>query len=457
MRRRTLYHIVFPILVLGLLLISGLAWHEALVWTSTLVAIYIFLNNLTVKINFLDVTAVAACASYLMMPMLVYNVFGEHNKLAALWQTYMTIDKSQYFSLALPGTIGLLLGLWAPPMMTTAMKDEDLINRVKIYLKRKTVLGFVMICIGLMAMPLVLVAPESLRALTYFISQLTYVGVLYLLHSNIRLKAFGIIFIFMLMIAQTVITGMYGELVYWSVMGFILMMIGKKWFTLPYKILLLIFGVVILFMIQSIKHEYRDVVWKGAVRGNDSALFFRLVADRIQHPSHIFDPERIYKVVVRANQGYLVGRAMEYVPKHEPFAKGETIAKSFLAGIVPRFLWRDKPKVGGQENICRFLGDCGKYNYSYNIGQLGEAYVNFGVVGAWMYMFFYGYLLKSLFHFVRYLSVKRPSLILWAPVLFYPAMVVETDLLTFFNTFIKGAIFCAFIYFIFRVVLKYRI
>lgn len=457
MRRSTLYHIVFLILVPGLLLGLGLAWIEAMVWTITLVTIYVFLSNLTRKVNFLDVTAVAACASYLMMPMLVYNVFGEHNKLAALWQTYMTIDKEEYFRLALPGTLGLLLGLWAPPLKTTDLTDVNLMDRVKIYLKRKKVLGFIMICLGLMAMPLVVVAPESLRAPIFFVTQLTYVGVLYLLYSNIRLKALGIIFILSLMIAQTVITGMYGELVYWSVMGFILMMIGKRWFTFPYKILMLVFGVVILFMIQSIKHEYRDVVWKGAIRGNDSALFFSLVADRIEHPLHIFDPDRIYRVVVRANQGYLIGRAMDYVPKHEPFARGETIAKSFFAGLIPRFLWQDKPKVGGQENICRFLGDCRKYNYSYNIGQLGEAYVNFGVVGAWIYMFFYGYLLTSLFHFIRYLTVKRPSLILWTPVLFYPAMVVETDLLTFLNTFIKGAIFCAFCYMAFRIVLKIRI
>ena len=456
-RKQTLYKIALS-LFLGLgLKFMGVPMMETIIWVLTSLAIYVFISNLTRKINFLDVTSLAACISYLLMPLLVYNVFGEHNKLAALWHTYMTVERKDYFLLALPATITLILGLWTPPLINARISDGELITRVRLYLSKRRIVGVLLFLTGIFSIPFVTLAPPSVQAIFYFGTQLTYVGAIYLLYSGNHLKLATIVMILALMIAQAVITGMYGELVYWSVMGVILMLIGKTGFTFTYKVLILCLGIVMLFLIQSIKHEYRAAVWKGAKRGNDPAVFFNLLADRIKHPEAIFGAERIYKVVVRANQGYLIGRAVEYVPKHEPFANGETIIKSLWSAVVPRFLWNDKPRAGGQENICRFLGDCGHYNYSYNIGQLGEAYVNFGVVGAWIYMFLYGYLLTNLFGIVRYFSVRIPSLILWTPILFYTAMIVETDLLTFINSFVKGVMFCAFCYFSFKLVLNVRL
>ncbi len=435
----------------------GLPAIDSFIWSFTLGTLFVFLLNLTHKINFLDVTAIAACISYLLMPLISYNIFGEHNKMAMLWQTFMDIEKSEYFRLAIPGTVALVTGLWFPKIIPTPSTDGQLIERAKEYLQNKNYVGIAMIVVGLAAVPIVHFAPSSISAIFYFVSQLTYIGVIYLLHSNLQLKSVTIAFILALMLVQSIVTGMYGELVYWSVMGVILLLINNQGFTLSRKIALICIGIVSVFLIQSIKHEYREVTWRGAERGNDPALFFSLFVDRILDPASIFEPERIYKVVVRANQGYLIGRTMEYVPKHEPFARGETILKSFLSAFVPRFLWPDKPKVGGQENICRFLGDCGRYNYSYNIGQLGEAYVNFGIVGGWFYMFFYGLLLSNLLNLFRYIAVRRPTILLWTPLLFYPAMVVETDFLTFINTFIKGAMFCAFCFLVIRLFLKIKL
>jgi hypothetical protein len=63
---------------------------------------------------------------------------------------------------------------------------------------------------------------------------------------------------------------------------------------------------------------------------------------------------------------------MDYVPRKEPFANGETIITSLGAAVLPRFVWQDKPEIGGRDMICRFLGDCHKLKYAYDIGQLGE-------------------------------------------------------------------------------------
>lgn len=456
-RRETLNSILVLLALVLLFLSIGFPALDTIVYATTLVSVYVFMLHLSRRINFLDVTAMTACISYLLVPLITYSMFGKHNKLAALWQTYMTIDKEEYFRLALPGTLALIAGLWAPSWIKTPVDDGQLVVNIKKYLTNKSLIGILMIMTGILAVPFVEWTPPSVSAIFYFVSQLTYIGVIYLLHSNLQLKGVAIVFIVILMVVQSIVTGMYGELVYWSVMGVILLVMNKASWTMPRKLILLGSGIIALFLIQSIKHEYRDKVWKGAERGNDPALYFSLIMDRVKDPATIFDPERLYKVVVRANQGYLVARTMDYVPKHEPFAHGETILSSFASSFVPRFLWPDKPKVGGQENICRFLGDCGRYNYSYNIGQLGEAYVNFGVIGGCIWMFFYGYILNTLLNLFRFLSLKRPTVLLWTPLLFYPAMVVETDFLTFINTFVKGAMFCGACYLLFRLFLKIRL
>jgi hypothetical protein len=148
---------------------------------------------------------------------------------------------------------------------------------------------------------------------------------------------------------------------------------------------------------------------------------------------------------------------IKYVPKHEPFANGETILTTIASSIVPRIFWKDKPRVGGQENICRFLGDCGKYNYSYNIGQLGEGYVNFGKTGGALFMFIYGLFINWSFLKIRSMSLKHPTLVLWIPLLFFAVLSLETDLLTFLNSFVKGCIFCWACYLIFKYFFKIRI
>lgn len=430
---------------------------DAFIILFTGLVVFVFLRNLTKEINILDVTAMAACISYLLMPLITYNVFHEHQKLAALWRTFMVVSKEDYFYLALPGTVALVMGLWMPRFFKVEQSDAEIFNSVRSYLSNKKAIGVVLILVGLLAVPLINLVPVGLRALLYYASQLTYIGVFYLLYSKIQMRSIAIAFIISLMLAQSVYTGMYGELVYWSILGSIMFLVGNKRFTMFYRVSLLIVGVVFIFLLQSVKHDYRDVVWKGAERGNDPALFFSLFLERFQDPTSIFEEDRIYKLVVRANQGYLIARSMDHVPKHEPFANGETVYKSFASALVPRFLWANKPESGGRANICRFLGDCGKYNYSYNIGQLGEAYVNFGVKGAWLYMFMYGFMLSTLLNIVRLFSSKHPTLILWIPLLFYPAMVVESDLLTFINSFIKGVMFCMIFYFSIKLYLRINI
>jgi hypothetical protein len=109
--------------------------------------------------------------------------------------------------------------------------------------------------------------------------------------------------------------------------------------------------------------------------------------------------------------------------------------------LVPRFLWPNKPDVGGGVNLARFLGIKKKLNYSMDIGPYGEAYGNFGPVYGVACMFLYGLLLSYLFKVVIVKSIKRPTLLLWTPILFFSTLTMETNFLLTVNSFFKTAVF----------------
>lgn len=429
---------------------------DVIIYGLTLVLFINFIRSISVRINIFDIVGLIASLVYLILPLIVYNVYNEHHPLARYWDTYMTIDKNHYFSLALPATILFILGL-NTASSSQKMQDSQLLNRCKIYLADKKYLGVILIIIGGATSFLTPLMPLALKTIVYYFSQLTFIGFLYLLHSGRSGKGLLITIVLIILIAQSVVTGMYGELVYWSILGGIILLVGKRRISVFTKIAWLSIGIFVVLLIQSIKHEYRAATWGNNDNGGSVQAFSHLVKERLSDPASLVAPVRIYGVVIRGNQGRIVGRTMDYVPRREEFADGETIITTIAAAFVPRFLWPDKPEVGGVELTCRFLGDCVKRNYSYNIGQLGESYVNFGMVGGAVFMFFYGYFMRISYVKICNLSIKYPTLILWIPLFFFMAISLETDFNTFLNSFIKALIFAFICYFGFKVFLNIRI
>ncbi len=398
-----------------------------------------FIRTLGKSINIKHLIVLIASIQYLFMPVITYSVFNEGNEFSLLWQTFMVIDSKTYFQFALSGTILLWIGLHI--RFFEPHSDKELMERASEYLSTRSLIGYGLMGTGIAMSAIYKYGPEVLIGTLYFFTQLTFIGALYLSFSKIRTKRFIQFAVFSILVVQSILTGMYGELVFWSILGLILLSIRINKLSIARKYLFVILGMVVILLIQSIKHEYREKVWDFGVRRNDPGLWLSLVGERITDPASLFEPERLYKMTVRGNQGHIIGRIFNYVPKHEPYAKGETISTAILASFIPRLVWPSKPISGGKEKTCRFMGECGKRDYAYNLGQLGEAYVNFGKAGGAITMFFYGLLINYFLSRVRRKSFNIPSLILWSPLFFYSFLSLETDFLTSLNTFLKGIIF----------------
>jgi hypothetical protein len=227
------------------------------------------------------------------------------------------------------------------------------------------------------------------------------------------------------------------------------------------KLLLLLSALFLVIVLQSVKSVYRQITWRGLEKEGLSLknsspveVFGTLFYNRLTSWDKMFDEKTMFPVYTRINQGYLISRAMNYVPRVEPYANGTTIARSFAAILVPRFLWPDKPEAGGRENLSRFVGIKRKLNYSMNIGPYGEAYGNFGPVYGVIFVFLYGLMLSYLLRALLRQSQRRPTLLIWAPLLLYYTLTVETDILSTLNSFIKAAVFVVIIFWIAKKVFK---
>ncbi len=421
-------------------------WYQALSLALTLYFFLVLLDAIGKKIPFLEITVFYAFLLWLAMPVVAYQIFNEFHELSALWITFMAIPAPEYFSYALPATVLFAFGLRLPlygknwPM---ARYNDNL----KTYLSGKPYLGLYMIAIGFVATLLVKITPGGIRNIVQNFAFFTYVGMFYVIYSPFKHKLRIVLICAGLTLSQSIASGMYGELVFIGAMSSLILLAGKK-INLRSKVAVVACGIFLVLFIQSIKFEYRAGTWSGLERSADPALFGRLVWERITDPLEIFAPERLFNISVRANQGNIVSKVMAYVPKFEPYAHGETVVKATAAALVPRFLWPGKPQAGGAEMVCRFLGDCNAAmrGISYNIGPIGEAYVNFGPAGGAVFMFFYGLLFNFLFNRALQISKTTPSLILWFPLLFIGFFSMETDILSFINSFIKSAFFTYVMY-----------
>lgn len=185
---------------------------------------------------------------------------------------------------------------------------------------------------------------------------------------------------------------------------------------------------VLLLFLLSFKYQYRETVLQ---KKPGFSTLTQVIYDRLKHSGELFRPEAIYLYLHRFNQGYYVSHVIDWVPRKEPFAHGKTLLRDMEAALLPRFLAPRKHEAGGLALLRQYAG-IDIRSYSANIGHFGEAYANFGTVGAWLTMLIYGLLLSATWVLLQ-AKLPLPFVIF----LFYGFLTLETDFGITLNTFTK--------------------
>ncbi|MBU6157445.1 MAG: hypothetical protein KGP35_00305 [Bacteroidetes bacterium] len=435
---------------------KGLTWYENISIFLFVYFLITLIDSIGKSYDLLTIPTLLLIFECLIMPSFVYNIYNDQESVIA-FKYNMAVPLNEYYAYTLPATIAMIIGLHIPFIRQIDQTNilQKATQNCKTYLVGKSNIGIILIITGASSGLVSYLVPGELRYVFYLIGLLIIVGVLYMFYSDAKQKKAYLIGAIVFILGQSIAAGLFGDFVYLLLLGGLLVMLSYK----PnpfYKFALAITGFLIIMLLQSIKHEYRSLTWIQNNEVNKSEAFANVVMSRINDPGKFIDRYALFPTVIRFNQGMIVSWVLEYVPRYAPFAKGETVINSTLATLVPRFLWSDKPKAGGQENMLRFTG-LTIVGYSMNIGVIGEAYANYGKNGGIIFMFCFGLFFNLIFTAILYQSKYRPTIILWIPLIYIHAIQAETDLLMTVNSTIKNLLFVGICFWAFERLMRIRL
>jgi hypothetical protein len=414
-------------------------------WLSAGIALFVyfsyrFFNNLGNRIDIRDMIIFFPIVQWIIGPILSYRFLTDDVSY------YMVIPEDDYMSFAVPGVLLFAVGLYLPFFKTT-FEGKRVLSGIETVINRFPNLDILFIVVGLLLSIIEPFLPIQLRFFVFLAGNLQFIGLFFLMLNKKRKRRNLLFYSFLaLSFLLSVAQGMFHVIILWYSFLFFIVSFIKNF--KPFKkvliILLFLFAVVI---IQTVKYEFREIVWYGKKTDNSSptSVFFNLVSKNIENKELLASESNINNLITRINQGWIIARIMDYTPRYEPFAKGETIWNALQSSFVPRFLSSEKSGSGGKEYYPRFTGlELGE-GTSMDLSILGEAYANFGRRGIY-FMLIYGLFLSLTYSGIIHLFKKRPTLLFFIPLIYLQVVKAESDFLTALNHFVKASIFVVILY-----------
>ena len=124
---------------------------------------------------------------------------------------------------------------------------------------------------------------------------------------------------------------------------------------------------------------------------------------------------------------------VKYTPSAHDYLKGMDYVYIVPAGLIPRAIWKNKPHFKSEEifELYYWYGDIWRSLGSFpGPTMIGDFYMNFGLLGILLGMFFVGFLYRFLYEFfVRSTGASSPGLLFYF-VLLIPLLHVEASILS---------------------------
>ncbi len=435
MKRLLLSLMVFP-LAIGLV---GSSFYEAFAVAFSVYMFLTFVHRIGHKIALPECISSIAAGEILFVPAITYW----------LLPTSMPLGSTTYFSYALPACLAFCAGLYGVANKSDAslLSHKQYLLRAADCLSQRRAASTALFSIGLAGFLLKMSAPTLPAFLGTLPAYCLLTSVFYAYYARSPFWKGQSICVVGLLLLHTIVTGTFNDLFFWLLAGMLLLSTSMPAPpTLRLKAITIGLAFTFLLVVQSVKREYRYQTWGYTKneRTADAGLMTTLLVDRVSHPSKLINVFHLYTAFVRFNQGIIIGNAMNKVPIHEDYAKGEVLL-SLLYPFIPRFVWPGKPQTGGYENIRRFTTLPQFANTSINLSPLGEGYVNFGYGGI-LFALGYGVLLGGFFRFTFRLATYIPSIVLWLPMIYMGCLTMETDLLSTWGSLVNSVLFITLLF-----------
>jgi hypothetical protein len=363
---------------------------------------------------------------YIFSTYLIYNEYK-------ILSYQMPIKQEFYFNYTLLACASLFAGV----LFFT--KDIDLRNQMKrIDPDDAARLGYLLIFISFFFDGISVLGITAIDSVASFTNYLKYLGAFCFLFTRSVFNHLIIGVVYAQLGVNVLRSGVFVSFFVWAM--FLFFFVSLK-YAVPYfvRVLVLVAFVPILILIQGVKHEYRQKVWKNEQAGGVGLLSDLAEKQKKDENEPFSESTGVVRTVGRLSQGWHLGMILKHVPKKEPIVNGGEMLTDILSSIVPRILFSDKRSVNSKDKFNKYTGHKLRGSTSMSVGVLGDFYINFGRVGSFIMLFVFGIFIARILRFfiIRYV-LPDPINIIWIPFMLSYLIRANNDFYIFFNCLIKG-------------------
>ncbi len=250
---------------------------------------------------------------------------------------------------------------------------------------------------------------------------------------------FRVVIVMLQLVATASADGIFYLVLQWG--GFFLLLYGFRFRWRSRLALALILGTVGAVTLQYVKSDYRhyidtrDASFTERVSALGSMAWNKVMPKGDQPEGMTFGD-----VLVRFDQGWIVSRIMNVVPRRVPYAEGETIKDALMFTLLPRMLFPNKPEGASRILFARFTGMQLSPTTSMGLSTIGEMYANFGYSGGVVGTFVFGSLVGLAYARFAKLARKSPHWWAAAPIVLLAASEPAWNLEDISNYIVKSAL-----------------
>jgi len=355
----------------------------------------------------------------------------------------MQVPESVYFMYVLPAVILFILGLH----IRAGKFEGECIDKEKLslYLNKNKNIPIIFIVVGFVSSIVSTYFSSDLAFVFYLLGGFKFVGVFLIFFSEYTFKPVYLIIVYASIIISSIATAMFHDLLIWLIFLSTIYAIRYK----PSKWLKILFSFTFLILaisIQLIKSDYRKSTWKEGDEAGIETL--EKTINKKQRKNNFFDINQLAKSNLRINQGAIITNIMRNVPENLAFSNGSALFEIIEAAILPRIIAPNKLEAGDRDFFMKWSGMVISNNTSMGLSSVGDGYVNFGVIGGILFMFFYGMLFSEILKLFAKYSKSFPLLILFTCLVFYYPIRPDCELQTILGHLFKS---CFLLFIVFKI------
>jgi hypothetical protein len=373
--------------------------------------------------------------NYLLSPAITYQLNPN------LIFYIMKVPSDEYFTLALPGFIMLMLGMYSIPtplfrLEFKKVRQASIINEK--FLFQTTVIGLFLRLFSD-------VFPGELGFFIYVTSMVRFVGAFSLFASN-RLKFWWLVLLVLLIeLFYGFLAGMYHDAIMWMIF-FALFFV----YTIKPSIRIKTLGVgaliLLVLFIQAIKFTYREQIGKGGKEANLETI--SEVGTSKANSESLIGEDNLLATLNRGNQAWIFASTVDRMNRFKDFQGLTNVFKYAEAALLPRILAPNKLKSGDKEIFNQFSGHTINETTSMGLGIFADGYIAYGTWGVYVFGFVLGLIFSLTFKLVeRWTRISPFYVLLLLPMLNY-AVRPDCELQTTINHLSKSiVVFGTLVYF----------